>query len=262
MTTTFTYKGHAFHFVTEPEQDSPPPWSYLFASHDLVSDWATRSKRPGELVLNTDHLNKRFYDFQGACKIALAEGWYTPPYNTDKRETPRQQAAKAALADFKRLKAWCDDEWYYIGLVVWCEDSPDVRHYMVGIESDSGEEYILECAHNLAEDILATREHARRNVAYLDQNHRIKALIIAADAAVIALPAGEVKTNLLAALKPFEEFTFPIGWGVSEVLGVASVGRIESGELDPHEVLNAFCQQAECRQQDWDLLGELANDHD
>ena len=153
MTTAFTYKGHTFHFVTEPDPDSPPPWGYPLAVNALVSDWTTRSKRPGERVLNTYHSVKRFYDFQGACKIALAEGWDAPPYNTDKRETPRQQATKAALADFKRLKAWCYDEWYYIGLVVWCEDNPNVRHYLGGIESDSDEEHILECAHNLAEDI-------------------------------------------------------------------------------------------------------------
>lgn len=151
MATTFTYKGHTFHFVTEPDPASLPPWDCLFAPRGLVSDWTTRDKRPGELVLNTDHQVKRFYDFQGACKLALAEGWDASPYNTDKRETPRQQAAKAALADFNRLKAWCDDEWYYIDLAVWCEDSPGVRLYLGGIESDSGEEYILECAHNLAE---------------------------------------------------------------------------------------------------------------
>ncbi len=258
MTTTFTYKGYTFHFVTEPDPASPPPWSYPFASHDLVSALTTRDKRPGEHVLNTDHSDKRFYDFQAACKLARAEGWDAHPYNTDKRETPRQQAAKAALADFKRLKAWCDDEWYYIDLAVWCEDNPDVRHYLGGIESDSGEEHILECARDMADDILAMRDHARRNVSYLDQNHLIKALIIAADAAVITLPDGEVKTKLLSALEPFEEFTFPIGWGVGDVRAVAP----ESGELDPHEVLNAFCQQAECRQQDWDLLEEPANDHD
>lgn len=152
MTPTFTYKGHTFHFVTEPCPDSPPPWSRLFALHDLVSAWTPRDKRPGELVLNTFHSDKRFYDFQGACKLALAEGWDAPPYNTDKRETPRQQAAKAALAYFKRLKAWCDDEWYYIGLVVWCEDFPDNKHYLSGAESDA-DTYILECAYNLAEDI-------------------------------------------------------------------------------------------------------------
>lgn len=153
MTTTFTYKGRTFHFVTEPDPDSPPPWGYSPVVDALVTDWTTRSKRPGELVLNTYHSVKRFYDFQGACNLALAEGWDAPPYNTDKRETPRQQAAKAALVDFNRCKAWCEGAWCYELLSVWLEEDPDNKQYLGGVESDAGDASILECAHNLAEDI-------------------------------------------------------------------------------------------------------------
>lgn len=68
--------------------------------------------------------------------------------------TARQYAAGAALADFKRLQAWCNDSWCYVGVeVAPCdpEDGPDWHdsQSLWGIESDSPD-YHRDVAEELA----------------------------------------------------------------------------------------------------------------
>ena len=54
------------------------PWEEC-DGHGPVSDWTTRAKRPGELVLCSDGSHKRYYDFAEACRIARRDGWgYMP----------------------------------------------------------------------------------------------------------------------------------------------------------------------------------------
>ena len=121
------------------------PWEE-HDGHGPVSAWTTRDKRAGELILNKDGSHARYYDFAEACKIALRGGWDSKPYNTDKSQTPRQQAAKAARADYERLRAWCMDDWYWCGVIVterrtdadgFKYDGPTASLW--GLESDNGE---------------------------------------------------------------------------------------------------------------------------
>jgi len=100
----------------EYDHDQGAPWENS-DGHGPVSGWESRDKRPGEMILNTDRGSKRFYDFAEACLIARRDGWDAAPYN-DGTETKRQQAAKAALSDFEYLRAWCNDEWRYVGAIV------------------------------------------------------------------------------------------------------------------------------------------------
>jgi hypothetical protein len=100
----------------EDDTDMGAPWKNS-GGHGDVSDWTTRDKLPGELVLNTDRGQKRYYDFAGACRTALRDGWDAKPYN-DGTQTKRQQAAKAAMADFEFLRAFCDNRWSYVGVIV------------------------------------------------------------------------------------------------------------------------------------------------
>jgi len=127
------------------DEDMGPPWKE-HDGHGPVTDWTTRDKHPGELILNKDSGSRRYYNFAEACKIALRDGWDSKPYNTDGSQTPRQQAAKAALADFERLLAWCIDAWHWCGVVVterrtdsdgYSYDGPSESLW--GIESDAGE---------------------------------------------------------------------------------------------------------------------------
>ena len=66
--------------------------------------------------------------------------------------TPRQYAAGAAMADYERLRQWCNGQWEYIGIVVTHEES-GLCESLWGIESDSGD-YLDKVARELAESIL------------------------------------------------------------------------------------------------------------
>lgn len=129
--------------------------------HGPVSDWRRRNyagrydKRPGELLLCDDGRNARFYDFAEACRIARRDGWNAVPYDVP-RETPRQRAAKAALADYNRLRGWCDDSWNWCGVVVTASRAGVElgTASLWGIESDTGA-YLVEVANELAAEALA-----------------------------------------------------------------------------------------------------------
>jgi hypothetical protein len=136
-------KELTFSVKFEHDQDAGAPWENSDC-HGPVTDWERRDKRPGELVLNSGRSGKRFYDFAEACRIARRDGWDAAPYN-DGSETKRQQAAKAALADFEYLRQWCTDQWKYVGVIVtllddegeetevseslWCVETRDDYHH-------------------------------------------------------------------------------------------------------------------------------------
>lgn len=127
----------AFSVEFEDDNDSGAPWENC-EGHGPVSDWETRSKRAGELVLNSDRHAKRFYDFAESCRIARRDGWDAAPYN-EGSETKRQQAAKAARSDFEYLRAWCNDEWRYVGVIVTLLDDEgektEVSDSLWGVET-------------------------------------------------------------------------------------------------------------------------------
>lgn len=134
--------------------DMGTPWDNE-DGHGPVTDWVRREKRPDELVLN--HCvrtgQKRFYNFKEACAIALRDGWGCK--DLDGAETKRQKAAKAAMADFEYLRAWCNNEWSYVGVEVTLLDSEgnktEVSDSMWGIESH--DDQVNYHAQNLADDL-------------------------------------------------------------------------------------------------------------
>jgi hypothetical protein len=140
--------------------------------HGIVSDWTKRPKEDGELVLNQDGASYyRYYDFKATCKKALDESWDCYPLN-DGSETPKQQAAKAVISDFKRLKAWCDDEWEWVGVIVTLLDDEgkqtEISDSLFGIESDS-DNYLNEVTNNLVDDLMTgygTHWHAVKTTTY------------------------------------------------------------------------------------------------
>jgi hypothetical protein len=141
------------------DDDTTPPWERE-DGHGPVSDWVYRDKAPGELLLNTRRgtgATYRYYDFAKACRIARADGWDSKPYNTG-QETKRQQAAKAARADFERLRAWCADDWQYIGVALQVSRAGvdltgEYGAALWGIESDCAD-YITQVANELLPDAL------------------------------------------------------------------------------------------------------------
>lgn len=154
--TRFELNGATYAAKLERDDDHGAPWDEE-CGHGNVSDWTTRDKAPGEMILTEDRRAKRFYDFQGAVKLAKRDGWNAKPYVVP-GETKGQRARKAALADFDRLRAWCNDDWCYVGVIVapvcpCCDEvKEDDAQSLWGIESDAGE-YLFEVAQELAEEL-------------------------------------------------------------------------------------------------------------
>ena len=147
---TITLNGMTFRVAKEHDFGSGAPWDRE-DFHGPVSDWTTRDKLPGELVLNRSRGQCRYYNFREACEIALRDGWGSR--NVQPGMTERQIAAQAARDDYEYLRAWCNDEWSYIGVVVTLLDiegnETDVEHSLWGID-DAGD-YADQVAQELAE---------------------------------------------------------------------------------------------------------------
>lgn len=170
-TTIIEHNGNRFAVELQHDDGAPAPWE-AEDGHGPVTDWERRSKRPGELVLSEDRGFKRFYDYAEACRIARRDGWGATPLKIEMpvmegvvfgssdlvlSETPRELAARAALEDFKRLRAWCRDDWSYVGVIVRFVDIDDETiqdpvESLWQIESDSPE-YLYEVACELAEQL-------------------------------------------------------------------------------------------------------------
>lgn len=164
------FEGWRIVATIHDDDDNTPPWKQE-DGHGPVSDWTSRDKLPGELILNEDGRSKRFYDFAAAVKIAKRDGWNSAPF--DDGLTGGARAAKAARADYERLRRWCNDDWRYIGvaLQVWFKDIQLTDEYgaaLWGIESDAGE-YCTETANELISEAMAEAvaelENIRRKVA-------------------------------------------------------------------------------------------------
>ena len=195
------------------DSDTGAPWSE-HDGHGPVSDWTTRDKRPGELVLCSDRNSRRYYDFAEACRIARRDGWGWMPgkvttaqnsggvwhswcdtgaeypiYNTGgyadinaairgvyalHRATmsERQYAACAAMADYESLRAWCNDEWYWCGIVVTVThtetDTELASESLWGIDANhpnGDNSYLTECATELAETALQEARNRAKELA-------------------------------------------------------------------------------------------------
>jgi len=146
--------GLSFRVEVHHDEAMREPWkSHDF--HGVVSEWTRRDKLPGERVLASDRESKRYYNVQESMEIALRDGWGC---ENPEGKTKRQIAAEAVEMDFQRLRAWCNDEWYwcYVTVQLLGKDGSTIPGFCAslgGIESDS-EDYIQETARELAEEIV------------------------------------------------------------------------------------------------------------
>lgn len=139
---TFVHNGVSFQAEIVADDFMAPPW-IEHDGHGPVSDWTTRPKAPGERVLSQDRSSGRFYDVAEAIRIAKRDGWDAAPYTP---VTAGQKAARAVESDFRRLQAWCDDDWRWIGVVVTsrcacCNAYTGPSDSLWGIESDRGDHH-------------------------------------------------------------------------------------------------------------------------
>jgi hypothetical protein len=143
----------------ERDDHSGPPWQE-HDGHGPVSDWTSRAKRAGERVLIQDRGSYRYYDFAEAVRIARSGGWDAEPFGTG---TAGERAARAAERDFRVLQAWCDDTWFWCGIVVTVSRenvqlTPDYGAALWGIECnypDGDNSYLSQIANELLDEALA-----------------------------------------------------------------------------------------------------------
>lgn len=168
--------GYSVRVSVEYDECLGEPWKE-HGGHGPVSEWRPLdSKSAGERLLCVDRRRALFYDFAEACKIARRDGWGYPgqyifedgkkPRLTEdaRKLTPKQRAARAAEADFERLRAWCNGDWYWI---------------TVGVEvSRNGAVLDTDCCGGIESDGDYWREHAAEQARYIiaaDQKKRAAA---------------------------------------------------------------------------------------
>lgn len=163
-----TCEVDGFHCVATVHHDDNmgEPWK----EHDgygPVSEWTNRDKAAGERVLNQDRGSYRYYDFAEAVKIAKRDGWGVTG-GRRKGETAKQYATRAAEQDFAVLKAWCEDEWHWTGIVVtvFRDGVKLASEGLWGIERNypsSDNSYLSEVANELLPEALdAAREKIKQ----------------------------------------------------------------------------------------------------
>ena len=151
---TFELDGRTFIVRIEDDTATGEPWKE-HDGHGVISEWTRRDMAPGERALVSDRGSHRYYDIKATLVIALRDGWDAAPIG---QGTPEERAARAVEADFQRMRAWCNGEWSWVGVVVHLE-CPEcgAEHSgkfasLWGIESDAGE-YLDEVARELAGEI-------------------------------------------------------------------------------------------------------------
>lgn len=187
----------------EHDSDTGAPW-LEHDGHGPVSDWTTRAKRPGELLLHSDGPHKRYYDFAQACRIARRDGWgisdaalqelrgptrrvVASEYHVEngirqdkltwedcapRKVTKRMIASASAMSDYESLKAWCNDEWYWGRIVVTVTHTESeielASDSLWGIDANypgSDNSYLTDCAMELAESALSEARNRAKELA-------------------------------------------------------------------------------------------------
>jgi hypothetical protein len=116
-----TIKGCNVIVSVHQDQHMGEPWNE-HDGHGIVSEWTTRNKSAGELILHQDGRSKLFYDFAETMKIAKRDGWGLSPERLSKLEkrlgrkpTTGQIVADAVSRDFEHLRQWCNGDWCWFG---------------------------------------------------------------------------------------------------------------------------------------------------
>jgi hypothetical protein len=169
MHDTIIVDGLTFRVTLEHDDSHGEPWKEE-DGHGPVSDWTTRSKNAGERVLAKDGSHYHYYDYAGAMELAKKDGWGLSEEATAKlaerlgrAPTPGEIRAAAVDADFERMRAWCNDEWSYVGVCVQLldMDGAPVDGYgdsCWGVESDG--DYWKEVAQECAQNVIAEHKIA------------------------------------------------------------------------------------------------------
>lgn len=162
MNEIFELNGLTFKAEIESCTDMGPPWKE-HDGHGVVSDWTTRERQTYERVLAESNGSKRYYHYRESIDKANRESWGLSPEDVKalseklgREPTNYEIHVEAVERDFQRLRAWCNDEWCWCGVVVTLldvdGDETDRVESLWGIESDAGD-YLDEVAKELAAEI-------------------------------------------------------------------------------------------------------------
>lgn len=209
---TITVNGLQFVVGIENDDTYRLPWQDC-DGHGPVSEWTSRDKKPGEVVLINDRNTKRFYDAAEATRQAKRDGWGLGEdqcaelaAKLGRAPTRGEIRAEAVRRDFEYLRGWCNDEWRYVGVCVrhvsQDEDS-QYSHALWGIESNS-DEYLAEVAQELAEEICTelAEEKATLRQSLAELRSQARALIrdIRSSSALRPAICAAVRAQLAAML--------------------------------------------------------------
>lgn len=166
QTFDFEHDGKQFRAFIESDDDHAPPWDRE-CGHVDVSEWEHRNKNPSEVIVNEDRGARQFVCIREAMEKATREAWGLSDEHmqalTEKLKripSKREVIAESVRLDVERMRAWCADEWEYVGVCVCLldsEGSPIGNKYAAacwGIESDS-DDYMRDVARDLAADALS-----------------------------------------------------------------------------------------------------------
>ena len=128
-TDTIENHGKTYRIEWVTDYDAGAPWENSDC-HGIVTDWTSRPKKPGERILNRSRGEYRYYDYQQTMTDAVRV-WGCKP---------GPDAVESVERDFEYLRAWCNDEWHYCGIIVTLLDEDgeetDISASLWGIESD------------------------------------------------------------------------------------------------------------------------------
>lgn len=163
-TETIEQHGKTYAIKWFYDEHMSAPWEE-HDGHGIVTDWVTRNKKPGELVLNSDRNMNRFYDFAASVEKAKTEQWGISDHEG---KTKNQIAAEATRADYEHLRRYCNDQWHWCGIVVTQleEDGEpsDITAALWGIEEDG----IYSRAYHATaiQDLIGDCEYQEMRVSY------------------------------------------------------------------------------------------------
>lgn len=118
------------------DQDHEAPWDDG-DGRGIVSDWRDKdTKTPGERVLyESDRGTRvRFFDVQGTMQKAKDESWGCG-IDAHDHKTKGERAACAVDQEYKYLRAWCRDDWVYVGVVlsIWEDEDTEVDDHAASL---------------------------------------------------------------------------------------------------------------------------------
>ena len=115
------YRGYKMLISIHHDEDTGAPWEEN-DGHGIVSEWTTRDKQPGELVLGSERRSRRYYDFAATLKLARRDGWGLSDNDIAKlakqlgrKPTAKQILNESVIRDFEYLRGWCQDDWQWLG---------------------------------------------------------------------------------------------------------------------------------------------------